>query len=63
MNQSVATPSSFHRTLVGVVGNIMEWYDFAVYGFFAAILGRQFFPSDDPMISLIASLALLPEDF
>ena len=29
-------PSFFHRTLVGLVGYVMEWYEFAVYGFFAA---------------------------
>ena len=32
----------------GIVGNIMEWYDFAVYGYFAPIIGKHFFPSDDP---------------
>jgi len=33
----------------------MEWYDFAVYGFFTGILGRLFFPSDEPVVSLVAS--------
>lgn len=28
------------------VGNVMEWYDFAVYGAFAGVLGRVFFPAD-----------------
>ena len=32
----------------GVIGNVLEWYDFAVYGFFAPILAAQFFPADDP---------------
>jgi hypothetical protein len=26
------------------VGNLLEWYDFAVYGYFAAAIGRAFFP-------------------
>jgi len=63
MSQSVATHSFFHRTIVGVVGNIMEWYDFAVYGFFVSIIGRQFFPSDDPIISLIASFGTFAGGF
>ena len=25
----------------------MEWYDFNVYGYFAAIIGRNFFPTGD----------------
>jgi hypothetical protein len=39
-----------HRrtTLAGVAGNVMEWYAFAIYGFFAQVVGRQFFPADDP---------------
>ncbi len=30
--------------VAGLIGNIMEWYDFAVYGFFAATIGKLFFP-------------------
>lgn len=28
-------------------GNILEWYDFTVYGFFATVIGAQFFPEED----------------
>jgi MFS transporter, MHS family, proline/betaine transporter len=51
--------SQTRRAIVaGAIGNIMEWYDFAVYGFFAAILGRQFFPADDPLSSLLAAFGV-----
>lgn len=40
-------------TLGGVVGNILEWYDFAVFGYFAPIIAKQFFPTDDPTAALI----------
>lgn len=40
-------------------GNVLEWYDFTVYGFLAPILGTIFFPSDDPIASLLASFAVL----
>lgn len=33
----------------------MEWFDFAVYGYLAAIIGKNFFPSDDPTVSTIAA--------
>ena len=39
----------------GFVGNILEWYDFAVYGYLATILGPLFFPSEDRIASLIAT--------
>lgn len=47
----------------GLIGNILEWYDFAVYGFFAAIIGEQFFPSDDPTVSLIAAFGAFAAGF
>ena len=44
--------------LAGVAGNVLEWYDFAVYGFFAAAIGARFFPASDPTASLIAASML-----
>ena len=32
----------------GMIGNVLEWYDFAIYGYFAASIGRHFFPHEDP---------------
>ena len=37
-------------------GNGLEFYDFMTYAFFAVYIGRTFFPSGDPMLSLLASL-------
>ncbi len=39
------------------VGNVLEWYDFAVYGFFAAVIGRNFFPTGDEATEVLASFA------
>jgi MFS transporter, MHS family, proline/betaine transporter len=49
--------------LAGLVGNVMEWYDFAVYGFFASIIGVHFFPSENPAISLIAAFGAFAAGF
>jgi MHS family proline/betaine transporter-like MFS transporter len=41
-------PASTLRTAVaGLIGNVLEWFDFAVYGYFASDIGRQFFPKSD----------------
>ena len=40
-----------------ILGNALEYYDFMLYGFFAAILAPLFFPSDNPSISIIVSMA------
>ena len=39
----------------GAVGNVLEWYDFAVYGFLAPLIGKVFFPADNPVTSLLAA--------
>lgn len=48
-------PTSMKRVLLAcMIGNALEWYDFALYGFFVGLIGRLFFPSDDPLVSIIA---------
>jgi MFS transporter, MHS family, proline/betaine transporter len=47
-----------------VIGNVLEWYDFAVYGFFAPIvLAPQFFPANDPVVSQLAAFAAFAVGF
>lgn len=49
--------------IAGIAGNIMEWYDFAVYGYFAQTIGRHFFPSEDQVASLIAAFGVFAVGF
>jgi len=39
----------------GIIGNILEYYDFALIGFLAVIMGNLFFPSHDPFLSLLGA--------
>lgn len=32
------------QTIAGVMGNVLEWYDFALFGFFSDIIAKVFFP-------------------
>lgn len=43
--------------VAGAVGSIVEYFDFAVYGYVATILSVQFFASGDPITALLATLA------
>src|ERR1700722_12077485 len=43
--------------LAGGVGNLLEWYDFGIYGLFAPILAHLFFPAHDRIASLIGAYA------
>ena len=49
--------------IAGLAGNVMEWYDFGTYGFFAAVIGKLFFPAHDPTTSLLASFAVFAVGF
>src|SRR6267154_2258298 len=37
-------------------GNFLEMYDFMVFGYYAAAIGKTFFPSGNPFVSLMLSL-------
>jgi MHS family proline/betaine transporter-like MFS transporter len=57
-------PSSQQRAIIaGIAGNVMEWYDFAVYGYFATVIGRNFFPAQDAASSLIAAFGVFAAGF
>ena len=43
--------------LSGLIGNVMEGYDFTVFGYFAAIIGSQFFPTKNTTSSLLIAFA------
>lgn len=63
MADNASTPSVTRIILVGLIGNVMEWYDFAVYGYFATVVGQLFFPASDPAVSLIASFGAFAAGF
>lgn len=58
------TGADRRKRMVAVgIGNFMEWFDFAIYGYFAAIIGAQFFPSGDPTAEMLSSLAVFAVGF
>ncbi len=63
MKKQDKTWSEGHTLAAGILGNVLEWYDFGVYGFFASIIATQFFPSDNPTISLIAAFGAFAAGF
>src|SRR5437764_10328124 len=38
-----------------VIGNVLEWYDFAVYAYVAVYIARKFFPQGDEVTALLAT--------
>jgi MFS transporter, MHS family, proline/betaine transporter len=57
--QQAIAPDARRRALAaGCVGNLVEWYDFALYGAFATLLAAAFFPGADPASGLLATFAV-----
>jgi MHS family proline/betaine transporter-like MFS transporter len=49
--------------LAGMIGNGLEWYDYALYGTFAPIIGKLFFPSTSDAISIIKTFGVFAAGF
>lgn len=63
--QAPKTPSTDQRRIIraGIVGNVLEWYDYALYGYLATVFASEFFPSDDKLTSLIGAYAVFAIGF
>ena len=46
-------PSMYRMIVAATIGNVLEWFDFVVYGFFAVTLAEVFFPAGNPTVSLL----------
>src|SRR5262249_19018481 len=60
-----ATTGAENRRAVisGTIGNVLEWYDFGVYGYSATTLSQLFFPGEDKTISLLKAFAVFGVGF
>jgi MFS transporter, MHS family, proline/betaine transporter len=56
-------PRTTRLMAAGAIGNLLEWYDFAVYGYFAAAIGRAFFPEQDKVAQVLAAFGVFAVGF
>jgi MFS family permease len=57
-------PRDFRRVIVAAaVGNVIEWYDFYIFGSLAAILSVKFFEQTHPVAALLSTIALFTAGF
>lgn len=55
--------SQIRVVAAGMIGNVIEWYDFALYGFMAVIISELFFPHGDKTVSLLATYGVFAAGF
>jgi MHS family proline/betaine transporter-like MFS transporter len=58
IHQATASDARRRALVAGCVGNLVEWYDFALYGAFATVLAAVFLPEADPVSALLAAFAV-----
>ena len=46
---------AWRMILLASLGGTLEYYDFVIFGIFAPQIGRAFFPSEDPLVSLMVT--------
>src|SRR5215813_6888405 len=57
-------PRELRRVVIAAaVGNIIEWYDFYIFGSLAAILAVKFFDKTHPVAALLSTIALFTAGF
>jgi MFS family permease len=57
-------PKNFRTVIVAAsVGNVIEWYDFYIFGSLAAILSVKFFEQSNPIAALLSTIALFTAGF
>jgi len=50
--------ASLRLLFPAIFGTIVEYYDYALYGFCASLLASQFFPTDDPTVALLKTFGI-----
>src|SRR6201982_1765279 len=54
----------FRRVIIAAaVGNVIEWYDFYIFGSLAAVLSVKFFEQSHPVAALLSTIALFTAGF
>src|SRR5712664_3065585 len=60
---SLSTKELRRVVIAAAVGNVIEWYDFYIFGSLAAILSLQFFSQADPLAAFLSTVAIFSVGF
>ena len=62
--QTAQVPKNFRTVITAAAGgNVIEWYDFYIFGSLAAILSVKFFEKSHPVAALLSTIALFTAGF
>ncbi|MAF05507.1 MULTISPECIES: MFS transporter [Herbaspirillum] len=56
-------PQARRAIISSSIGNALEWFDILIYGAFAVVIAKQFFPTGDDSVSLLLTFATFGVSF
>jgi MHS family proline/betaine transporter-like MFS transporter len=56
-------PETWRTVVAASIGNALEWFDLVVYGFFAVVISKLFFPAGNDTVSLLLTLGTFGVSF
>jgi MFS transporter, MHS family, proline/betaine transporter len=62
-SDSAPRQSTLRTAFAGLIGNVLEWYDFAVFGYLSGEIGANFFPSSNPTAQQLKAFAVFALGF
>lgn len=60
---AVERRSSWRVVVAASIGNALEWFDLVIYGFFAVLIAKLFFPTGNETVSLLLTLVTFGATF
>jgi MHS family proline/betaine transporter-like MFS transporter len=63
LEATVGTETRRKVVAASFIGNFVEWFDYAVYGYLAVTITAVFFPDSDPQTGLLMTFALFAVSF
>jgi MFS family permease len=61
--KQTAVGGNWRGVVASTLGNVLEWYDFLVFGFLSIIIAKQFFPGSSEYASLLLATATFGAGF
>lgn len=58
MNSITIVPKTLTTLKIGVVANLLEWYEFSIYGYLAVIIGLQYFNTNHDIVAVILAFSI-----
>src|SRR5450830_597349 len=56
-------PQTWRAVISSSIGNALEWFDVLIYGAFAVVIAKLFFPTDNETVSLLVTFATFGVSF